>query len=95
MDLIMMARSFCASPRTAPIIALIVAAAFGCTPDAPSPLGPEPAVGLQAEINARPDSLYNRHIVLFKNDVQNRLNPPAISTTTLFKTEVIAPSGQS
>lgn len=65
------------SPRLltrAPILALILATLSACSPDAPSPLEPKQVVLSQIGISAPPDSVYNRYIVLFLNDVQQPIS---------------------
>lgn len=57
-------------PARSGIWALLSTILFACTPDAISVLAPKQADRLQA-VEAAPDSIYNRYIVLFQHDVQD------------------------
>lgn len=53
--------------------ALLVTASSACSPDRPSPLEPQQPNVAHAVLSARPDSIYNRYVVLFGSDVADPL----------------------
>jgi subtilisin family serine protease len=53
------------------VLTLTIAAFFACSPDKPLPLEPQRSVAAEFGIAPPPEGVYNRYIVLFRNDVQN------------------------